>query len=239
MKKGAGLIEHKPKRQTASRIAQAALQLFNRFGAPGITVSAIAADVGISHGNLHYHYASKEKIVEDLFAEFEHEIGHTLAAPETRPVHTEDLWLFLHLTFEIIFRYRFLYRDLNELLSQHRIIETQFRDILVRQVETASALLEGLAASGALRASKAEWQALAGSMIMIATYWLSYQFVLHPRQQPDGGTLMRGIVSTLALANPYLAPDARALFEHLSRQYQNSGEAEHGNQAAEMEKLSG
>jgi hypothetical protein len=31
----------------------------------------------------------------------------------------------------------------------------------------------------------------------------------------------------------------RALFEHLSQQYQNSGEAEHGNQAAEMEELSG
>jgi hypothetical protein len=32
--------------------------------------------------NLHYHYASKEKIVEDLFAEFEHEIGYTLATRE-------------------------------------------------------------------------------------------------------------------------------------------------------------
>ena len=101
MKKSAELMEHKPKRQTANRIAEAALQLFNRFGEPGITASAIAADVGISPGNLHYHYASKEKIVEDLFTGFEHEIGHTLAAPETRPVHTEDLWLFLHLTFEI------------------------------------------------------------------------------------------------------------------------------------------
>ncbi len=235
MKKSDGLLQHKPKRQTAHRIAQAALQLFNRFGEPSVTISAIAADVGISPGNLHYHYASKEKIVEELFDGFEHEIGHTLAAPETRAAHAEDLWLFLHLTFEIVFKYRFLYRDLNELLSQHRIIETQFRDILVRQVETASALLEGLAASGVLRAGKAECQSLAGNMIMIATYWLSYQFVLHPRQQPDGGTLTHGIVSALSLANPYLAPDARALFEHLSQQYLDLDGAEHGNQAAEME----
>jgi AcrR family transcriptional regulator len=237
--KGAGLVEHKPKRQTAKRIVQAALQLFNRFGEPTITASAIAADSGISPGNLHYHYPSKEKIVEVLFADFEHEIGHTFASPEGRPVHTEDLWLFLHLTFEIIFKYRFLYRDLNELLSRHRIIETQFRDILPRQVQTASALLEGLAAAGALRAGRPECQALAESMIMIATYWLSYQFVLHPRRQPDSGTLTRGIVSALSLANPYLVPEARALFEHLSQQYLNSGGAEHGNEAAEMEKLSG
>src|SRR5208337_2767120 len=93
-------------------------------------------------------------IVEALFAEFEHEIGHTLAAPEGRPVNAEDLWLFLHLTFEIVFQYRFLYRDLNELLSRHRIIETQFQRILAQQVQTAAALLEGLAATGALRAGR-------------------------------------------------------------------------------------
>lgn len=238
MKTRAGLAGNKPKRQTAKRIAEAALLLFNRFGEPSVTASAIAADVGISHGNLHYHYPSKEKIVEDLFGQFTNEIGHTLDT-ETRPAHAEDLWLFLHLTFEIVFKYRFLYRDLNELLSRHRVIETQFQHILVRQIETASALLEGLAASGALRAGAAQRDGLAESMIMIATYWLSYQFVLHPRRQPDDRTLTRGIVSVLSLANPYLAPDARALFEHLSHQYLNFGGDEHASQATEMEKLPG
>ncbi len=213
--------------------------LFNRYGEPSITASAIAADVGISHGNLHYHYSSKEKIVEDLFAEFGHEIGHTLAAPENRPVHAEDIWLFLHLTFEIIFRYRFLYRDLNELLSRHRIIETQFKDILLRQRRTASALLNGLASAGSLRAGAVDCDALAESMVMIATYWLSYQFVLNPRRQPDNNTLTHGIVRALSLANPYLEPGARALFEHLSRQYLDSEGDGHGSQAAEMEKFSG
>ncbi|MGO9484681.1 MAG: TetR/AcrR family transcriptional regulator, partial [Rhodomicrobium sp.] len=89
------------------------------------------------------------------------------------------LWLFLHLTFEIILEYRFLYRGLNELLARRRIIETQFQAILARQVQTA-------ASKGELRASRAQYHALAESMIMIATYWLPYQFVLHPRRQPDG-----------------------------------------------------
>ncbi len=206
--KSAGLTEHKPKRQTARRIVQAALLLFNRFGEPSIAASPIAADTG---GNLHYHYASKEMILEALFAKFEHEIGHTLAAPEGRPVNAEDLWLFLHLTFEIVFKYRFLYRDLNELLSRHRIIETQFQPILTQRLQTAAALLEGLAATGALRAGRAGCQALAGTMIMIATYWLEYRFVRHPRRPPDSGVLAHGIVSVLSLANPYLAPDARAI----------------------------
>src|SRR5271157_3523978 len=131
-------MERKPKRKTRERILQAALMLFNRFGEPSVTVSAIAADIGISHGNLYYHYPSKEKIVEDLFRDFRRDIERTLAAPESRPAHAEDVWLFLHLMFETIFKYRFLYRDLNELLSRHRVIETQFKAILGLQVQTAA-----------------------------------------------------------------------------------------------------
>ena len=57
-------LPDEPHLQSQSR---APVMLFNRFGEPSVTVSAIAADIGISHGNLYYHYPSKEKIVEDLF----------------------------------------------------------------------------------------------------------------------------------------------------------------------------
>jgi AcrR family transcriptional regulator len=221
-------MEHKPKRQTRERILKAALQLFNRFGEPTITTSAIAADVGISHGNLYYHYPSKERIVEDLFDGFCTEIERTLAAPETRLANAEDVWLFLHLMFEAIFKYRFLYRDLNELLSRHRSIETHFRQILDRQMQTAEALMQGLVEAGAMRATQAEIRVLAENMTLIATYWLSFAFVLDPRGEPDGETLTRGIVHILSLAGPYLESDERALFERLSQKYLQMGGDGHG-----------
>ncbi|MFZ1108250.1 MAG: TetR/AcrR family transcriptional regulator [Rhodomicrobium sp.] len=221
-------MEHKPKRQTRERILKAALQLFNRFGEPTITTSAIAADAGMSHGNLYYHYPSKEKIVEDLFEQFCREIERTLVAPESRPANAEDVWLFLHLMFEAIFKYRFLYRDLNELLSRHRSIEKQFRRIVDRQMETAATLMQGLVDAGAMRASPAEIRMLAENMTLIATYWLSFAFVLDPRGEPDGETLTRGIVHILSLAGPYLGQGERALFERLSQKYLQMGEDRHG-----------
>ena len=219
----AGAMEHKPKRQTKERILKAALMLFNRFGEPSVTVPAIAADIGISHGNLYYHYPSKEKIVEDLFADYCREIDRTLATPESRAVDAEDVWLFLHLTFETIFKYRFIYRDLNELLSCHRSIENHFQQIFDAQMETAAKLLQGLADAGGMRASPAEIATLAENMIIIATYWLSYAFVRNPRAQPDGETLTRGIVHILSLAGPYLEPGERRLFERLSQRYLETG----------------
>ncbi len=221
-------MEHKPKRQTRERILKAALQLFNRFGEPTITTSAIAADAGISHGNLYYHYPSKEKIVEDLFDGFCTEIERTLAAPETRPANAEDVWLFFHLMFEAIFKYRFLYRDLNELLSRHRSIEQYFRRILDRQMETAGTLMQGLVDAGAMRATPGEIRMLAENMTLIATYWLPFAFALNPRGEPDGETLTRGIVHILSLAGPYLGPGERALFERLSQKYSGLGGNQNG-----------
>ncbi len=216
-------MEHKPKRKTRERILEAALLLFNRFGEPSVTVSAIAADVGISHGNLYYHYPSKEKIVEDLFRDFRRDIERTLAAPNGHPPHAEDVWLFLHLMFETIFKYRFLYRDLNELLTRHHSIERYFQEIVGHQIETATTIMRRLVESGAMQATRAEIETLAENMTIIATYWLSYAYVRNPRAQPDSETLTRGIAHILSLASPYLEPDQRRLLEALSQRYLEAG----------------
>ncbi len=44
--------------------------------------------------------------------------------------HIEDAWLFFHMLFELIWQYRFLYRDLNDLLSKNRRLETHFQFVL-------------------------------------------------------------------------------------------------------------
>ena len=216
-------MERSPKRKTRERILEAALSLFNRFGEPSVSVSAIAADIGISHGNLYYHYPTKEKIVEDLFRDFRRDIDATLAAPGGRPPHAEDVWLFLHLMFETIFKYRFLYRDLNELLSRHRFIETEFRSILDRQRETAASILKRLVDAGAMHATPAEIAMLAENMTIVGVYWLSYAFVRNPRKEQDSETLARGIAHILSLAGPYLEPEQRRLLERLSEQYLQNG----------------
>ena len=185
-------MERKPKRKTRERILQAALMLFNRFGEPSVTVSAIAADMGISHGNLYYHYPSKEKIVEDLFRDFRRDIARTLAAPNAHPPHAEDVWLFLHLMFETIFKYRFLYRDLNELLSRHHSIEKYFQEILDHQTAIARTIMRRLVDAGSMQATPAEIETLAENMTIIATYWLSYAFVRNPRGQQDGENSLAG-----------------------------------------------
>lgn len=212
-------MQRKPKRRTRERILETALALFNQLGAPGVTTTAIAAEMRISPGNLYYHFHSKEEIVEALFAAFRQEINEILAAPGRHPLHAEDVWIFLHLVFEAISKYRFLYRDLNQLLSRSRILEVQFKRILDHKAQTAAAILKGLVAAGDLHATSDEIKTMAVNMTVIATYWLSYEFARDPRASQDGAALARGAVHVLSLAAPYLEPKSRALFDHLARQY--------------------
>lgn len=214
-------MEKKPQRRTRERILETALDLFNRFGEPGVTTSAIAEEMRISPGNLYYHYRSKEKIVEALFADFRAEIEHSLAAPEARPSDTEDIWLFLHLVFEAIWKYRFIYRDLNDLVSRHRQLEVQFKRILAHKQQTAEAIMQGLVAAGRMTASRADIEALALNMTLIATYWLSFEFVRNPRAPQDGRVLARGAYHVMALAAPYLSAHERELLDHLAERYKN------------------
>jgi len=219
--KGPAVMGRKPPRRTKERILATALDLFNRHGERGATTSAIAEAMGISPGNLYYHFKSKEKIVEALFGAYRQEIERTLAAPQTRHSETEDIWLFLHLVFEAIWKYRFVYRDLNDLVSRYRVLEVQFKRILAHKQRTAADIMHGLVRGGRMHSSEADIEALALNMTLIATYWLSFDYVRHPRAPQDGSALARGAYHVMALASPYLAPHERALLDHLAARYKD------------------
>jgi len=212
-------MAQKRPRQTRERILQTALELYNKFGEHTVAATSIAFEMGISPGNLYYHYRSKDDIVADLFASFRREIETTLAAPDQRLPTAEDCWLFLHLVFEAIAKYRFIYRDLNDLISRYHLIEVQFRRILAHKQRIAEKILAGLVVNKQMRASPAEVSRLALDMTMMMTYWLSFEYARDPRADEDGTALARGAFHVMSLAAPYLEPRERALFDHLAKRY--------------------
>jgi len=212
-------MEKKPKRRTRERILETALQLFNDFGEPNVTTTVIADEMNISPGNLYYHFHNKDEIVEAIFADFEREIEETLAAPTRRQAEVDDIWLFLHLLFELIWKFRFFYRDLNDLLTRNRTLEIHFKQILAHKVRTATALCEGLVSAGTMRATPGELRALASNMTVIATYWLSFEYACDPRGSVESGRIGRGVHQVMAMVAPFLIGEARTLLEKLSGEY--------------------
>lgn len=216
-------MERKPPRRTRERILDVSLRLFNDIGEPNVNTTQISEEMKISPGNLYYHFKNKDDIINCIFQQFERESDRLLAAPNASAANVEDAWLFLHLLFELIWNYRFFYRDLNNLLANNRTLEVKFKKLLTDKVQVAHRLCEGLRQAGELHAEPREIDALATNMVVVATYWLSYSYVLDPRRysEPEvaGAALQRGCYQVLALTAPYLTGDSRALFEKLAAEY--------------------
>jgi len=212
----------KAPRRTAERILEVTLVLFNRFGEPNVSTTLISAELNISPGNLYYHYPAKDELINALFDRFEHALTDLLnAGDDVRNV--EDAWFFMHTLFELIWEYRFLYRDLNDLLSKNRRLETHFQSILKNKTRATRAVLDGMRRSGALQIDSREIDVTATSMVVVLTYWLSFEYVRDPRNALEPANaqaaLMRGAQHVLNLMAPYLESDQRAHLLKLSDAY--------------------
>ncbi len=217
------MTERKPRRRTAERILETTLSLFNRFGEPNVSTTLISAELGISPGNLYYHYPAKDELINSLCQQHERALTELLGAADGVR-HVEDAWFFLHSLFEIIWQYRFLYRDLNDLLSKNRVLETRFQAVLQDKTRAVRQMLASLSRHGAVQIDAREVEPTATSMVVVLTYWLSFEYVRDPRHalEPDHAqqSLLRGAGHVLHLLAPYLEPQQRQHLITLMEAYQ-------------------
>ena len=204
-------------RQTRQRILDASLALFNEQGEPNVTTNHIADELEISPGNLYYHFRNKDDIIEHLFADFEARMDAALSAPEDRLPGLEDVWLQLHRVFECIWDYRFLHRDLVEILSRNRTLRLRFARILKRADEQAHGVLHGLLQAGVMRATAAEIDGAATNILVLATFWLNYASVRGDRDENE--SIRLGIVQVMMLVAPFMRDEERLHLNTLSKAY--------------------
>ncbi|MBB5017003.1 AcrR family transcriptional regulator [Chitinivorax tropicus] len=212
-------MDPKPKRQTKARILDVSLTRFNAVGESNVTTTEIGELLNISPGNLYYHFKNKEAIVDALFEQFRQEFHQSLALDAHANASLEDLWLYLHLLFQLAWKYRFLYRDPVNVVSRYAGVASRLKQIIGLQARSVAGILTSLAASGELRASQHQLQTLTVNMLVIANQWLSFEYVRQPRQALDSEVMANGVYQTMSLVSPLLSEEAQLVFDHLAGQY--------------------
>ncbi len=217
------MAEKKTPRRTRERILETSLALFNRFGEPHITTADIADEMNISPGNLYYHFRNKDDIIGELYAGYEATVLPLLIVPQDPPPGVEDLWFLLHALFERMREYRFFYRDLDEITSRNRKLATRFAEVTRRGERTVIELCRALVQSGHMLATEREIGALAANVVLVSTYWMSWQRVAGPAAGKHGElrdvSLDHAVYQVLALIAPFLVGDGRTLTERLGEDY--------------------
>ncbi|MBE2201617.1 MAG: TetR/AcrR family transcriptional regulator [Anaerolinea sp.] len=166
---------YKTSQQTQNSILQKAVELFNESGAASISMSALAEAVGISAGNLQYHYKNKEELIRAIMERMYQEYD-VLFAPIEKPFTLDTLRHLMRLKFDIGWQYRFFYREFAVLLRNDERLARRYREIQEQRVAALEEILRQLIASGAMRGdlSSAELHNIVLITLVLSSTWLSY-----------------------------------------------------------------
>ena len=210
------------KTSTKQRISATALELFNQLGAPNISTNHIALELDISPGNLYYHYKNKEKLIEKLFAEYEQALAPLLTQKFDESLNIEDVWFFLHFSFELALQYRFIYQDTDYILLKSPSLVKKYQRLLQKLNNALLALLDQLSATGVMITdSRPLMENLALNMLLVCTQWIPFSQHLSgaPYDGISGHNLNQGVYQVLSLLLPYLAPADQVHLTALREEY--------------------
>lgn len=204
--------------KTRDRILHTSLALFNEVGEPNVTTLLISDELDISPGNLYYHFRSKSEIVSELFDAYEAEMLDLVSVPDDAEIALDQIGFFLHLMFEGVARYRFIYQDLVNILSRYETLQVRFRRLLKRKRSAFKTIARSLHHQQIMQASEREIEAVCEQMTLTLCYWTSFDSLNHlnDRDTIDPG---RGVYQMMNLLAPYLTGDYRDEVEAMSRDY--------------------
>ena len=199
------------------------LEMFNREGVQNVSTNHIADEMDISPGNLYYHYKNKDAIVIALFERYKKRIDTLLLTPEERSLDPEDLWFFLHLVFEAIWEYRFIYRNLIHLTNGIRKLRLAMPYIINRKVQAAVSISHGLMNNGVMSAKESEVEALGINVAVVTTYWLNFAAVRAGDRRniefDNAEDIGSAVFQVMALFAPYLREPERSYLRVLAKAY--------------------
>ena len=200
--------------KTRDRIIHSATELFNDQGERNITTNHIAAHLGISPGNLYYHFHGKEPLVMELFERFQAELAPLLDPPYGAELSAEDYWLFLHLIVERLASYRFLFQDLSNLSGRLPKLARGIRQWLNQLKRTLASLLARLKALGQLRSDTPALGQLVEQITLTLLFSLDYQRILGTQ-----GEVRLVVFQVMMLVAPHLTDEPRHAAERIAQRY--------------------
>jgi AcrR family transcriptional regulator len=191
------------------RIIEAAKLLFNEQGVAAVGTNRIAAHLGISPGNLYYHFQNKEEIIRAIFPEISAATEQGLfihdndVPPEDRLSEILKNWI------TVVWEYRFFYSNLVELLRKDPELKSLY---LARRDATMAFLKQAYLARSKTENRTPNFtdedaEILATNVWIVALNWIRYLQIDKDDTDITQVEIERGAKHIFHLLKPYLDPD--------------------------------
>lgn len=161
---------------TKSIILKTALELYNTQGVHAITSRHIAAKMGISPGNLHYHFKQTDEIIKTLYGQLAADFDAIISGMESSG--NMELEVFYDSTvrsFELVYKYRFIFLHFVEISMRIPSIRKDYYALTQRRTKEFLTIFEQFKATGIFRKDLPEnlWEGLIQQIFIMGDFWLS------------------------------------------------------------------
>ena len=158
---------------TKQKILNQSLELFNHIGVSKTSLRTIADEVGISVGNLQYHFKKREDIIEALYFQLVEKMDAIFL------ISSEDLLKsFLKVSKEIIttlYEYNFFLLDFVVITRKNQKIKSHYSELSKRREIESLKVINVLIKNGLFREEllKNEYRCLFKRIEVISNFWFS------------------------------------------------------------------
>lgn len=203
---------------TKEKILAQALTLFNEKGVETVTTRQIALALGMSQGNLCYHFPKKETIIialyEQLVAKFDNlyllfalEEEHT-----TLNLTISNFLKIINITNQYFVDYKFLMLNFVQIMRWYPSIKTHYQALTIQRNEQTMGLFRAFQAAGLLKKEAYEGQyiQIIEQFMILNNFWLSHAEILYLGKESEKMEYFNQLVS--AFIYPYLTAKGKIAY---------------------------
>ncbi|HHF3208905.1 TPA: TetR/AcrR family transcriptional regulator [Vibrio diabolicus] len=188
--------------KTRDKIVYAALELFNQHGERNITTNHIADHIEISPGNLYYHFRNKQEIVREIFALYSAELLERFTPIQGSQESLTMLKSYLDSIFTLMWKYRFFYANLPEILSRDEQLHEQYIDVQEKLQANLIAIMKEFVSLKLLNVDQQQLKSLVCTLHLIACSWLAYQSAMSSKTSITEQMVKQGMLQMLNVVKP-------------------------------------
>lgn len=204
---------------TKQRILQTSLQLFNQYGVDTVTVRHIAKELGMSHGNLCYHFPNTDAIAETLYEQLIEELNNVIEEPNVfNGINLQAFYNLCAFVFEKLYKYKFLIQDFISLTRRNPNLKQKHRDLVnSRRIFFRMGIDAGIQA-GFLKPDiiEGQYENFFNQLFIIGDFWLASAEILFEGKEEDKLPTYLNIAFTLIV--PYLTEKGLNEYKGLLKQ---------------------
>jgi AcrR family transcriptional regulator len=205
--------------KTRDKIILTSLALYNVRGVAAVSNNHVSEEMEISPGNLHYHFKTKQQVIEAILGDFEKEFTELFAVDGKTINSIEDLFFILHISYELMEHYSFVFRDIDYIITKYPEFKRRFQRSFASFRDANMRLCTRLVDAGVMDISETHLNGLATNLLLIFTQWLSFKPFSEVNDMDEETFLSRGVYQAVLLLEPYLNDESRAYLADLGKAY--------------------